>query len=1144
MKRIIAFIIFFHVFVLSISSQVIYPDPVQLPSVEAQSLGQFAEIPVNLHTGQLNIDIPLYTIKSGDIELPISLSYHGGGIKVTDECGAVGLGWTLNAGGVINRIVQGKPDDLHDQANQIYGYDFLERIIQTRDNLNGVDFLKFLDNIRRDQLISNPALSWDTDYDTTYANYGYAYDEGRFDASPDNYVFCVQNLSGCFVRNRGSIICQSAPNCRIVETGQGYQIVDNSGRSYTLEEQEKQIYSYRYWFRWDRNNIVESELPLQRHDYTSSWWLSNIQSDAGDSILLHYSTAKVLHESPTSYGYFQRDDVDESDNVRPTITRMFNSPYERIDTTYHKLIQTIESPLTKVVFYYKSNGNFIYPQLSSIKIFAKSNEITPVESFYFKYIGEGNRALLSQISHVGHDSIAQLHRFTYKTDYGTNFRLNNRDHWGFYSPYSTGRFPAKCNRYFTQFKGNKSGCSERYANDSTADNSMLTGIEYPSGLHVSLNWEPHDFHELSYVGRQLPHDEDYDAPPVYYEKLTPIQKARLSGKNLNQQISSFRASTGTVLTIDMQHFFETALSVNSDYHNCVTEWADKDGNHERTHVDVYRDNVLVQTYFVTDYTNRIARLALTPGQYRIQLVIPEDMLIENVEPCGYYKDFYFTEAFPDDRPDGYVNLSYNSSKVLDASSHVRSVGGVRIKKIEYQSGTTNLLTKVYDYTLSDNRTSSGVLAFPPRYYYIYDMYELKHLIGQSVEDIFSVLNMSSSGLPFVLNGGGHIEYERVSEYLCSRGDTINKVVHHYTCANDPSHSDVCDFSHNPLIRIPASMMHLTSKSYMRGDEYLTEVYSDEYLQKNNEYQVLEKQQNDTINGSLYTCSDYEHCGYSLTSGRPYKIFGMTYYRVIPYNKKLVHSSSEGTVSGKNDEWFTYSNNSYSADLNADMPITHSYLNSEGDTIVEHYQYVPASSKIKSCITTRKRAGESVAFVIDAYRIEYDSHKRPISKWVSNLNAQNLPTSINDIASLTPDLLESCSYFNNRVAVKTNHHSAMSSVILWSYANTYPIAEIENASWNDVTAHISTTQIQAIASALNPDLTAINNLRSQLPQSRIRTFTYTPLVGISSFTDENGETTYYSYDSFGNLSETYLIEDNVKKIISHQNFHWTNQTIQP
>ncbi|MEW7278451.1 hypothetical protein ABW636_07630 [Aquimarina sp. 2201CG1-2-11] len=79
-------------------------------SPNAASLGKFGTFPVNKNLGTTNISIPLYTIKQGDIEIPISLSYNAtSGIRVNEEASWVGLGWTLNAGGAIVRNVKGQP---------------------------------------------------------------------------------------------------------------------------------------------------------------------------------------------------------------------------------------------------------------------------------------------------------------------------------------------------------------------------------------------------------------------------------------------------------------------------------------------------------------------------------------------------------------------------------------------------------------------------------------------------------------------------------------------------------------------------------------------------------------------------------------------------------------------------------------------------------------------------------------------------------------------------------------------------------------------------------------------------------------------------------------------------------------------------
>jgi hypothetical protein len=66
-----------------------------------------------------NISVPLYTVTEGDIQLPISLSYHAGGIRVDETSGPIGLGWSLNAGGMISRTVYGGPDEGMTHSNAV-----------------------------------------------------------------------------------------------------------------------------------------------------------------------------------------------------------------------------------------------------------------------------------------------------------------------------------------------------------------------------------------------------------------------------------------------------------------------------------------------------------------------------------------------------------------------------------------------------------------------------------------------------------------------------------------------------------------------------------------------------------------------------------------------------------------------------------------------------------------------------------------------------------------------------------------------------------------------------------------------------------------------------------------------------------------
>ena len=70
-------------------------------SPEAAAFDRVPDIPFSNYTGSISFSIPLYTLVSGDITVPISLDYQGNAIPVTQEATWVGLNWHLNAGGVV-----------------------------------------------------------------------------------------------------------------------------------------------------------------------------------------------------------------------------------------------------------------------------------------------------------------------------------------------------------------------------------------------------------------------------------------------------------------------------------------------------------------------------------------------------------------------------------------------------------------------------------------------------------------------------------------------------------------------------------------------------------------------------------------------------------------------------------------------------------------------------------------------------------------------------------------------------------------------------------------------------------------------------------------------------------------------------------
>lgn len=127
------------------------------PSPTSSELGKYGQIPVSLASGTPNIDVPIYTFSTQHLSVPISLSYYSTGVKVDQVASWVGMGWSLNAGGVITRIVRdnndldltsanrGKPFPVNLQTNNVWGMDYIQSSLypawDTEQDLFSFNFL-------------------------------------------------------------------------------------------------------------------------------------------------------------------------------------------------------------------------------------------------------------------------------------------------------------------------------------------------------------------------------------------------------------------------------------------------------------------------------------------------------------------------------------------------------------------------------------------------------------------------------------------------------------------------------------------------------------------------------------------------------------------------------------------------------------------------------------------------------------------------------------------------------------------------------------------------------------------------------------------------------------------------------------------
>lgn len=107
--------------------------------------------------------------------------------------------------------------------------------------------------------------------------------------------------------------------------------------------------------------------------------------------------------------------------------------------------------------------------------------------------------------------------------------------------------------------------------------------------------------------------------------------------------------------------------------------------------------------------------------------------------------------------------------------------------------------------------------------------------------------------------------------------------------------------------------------------------------------------------------------------------------------------------------------------------------------------------------------------------------------------------------------------------------------LWSYEGRYPVAEIKNAAYSQVSNILTTTLINRVAVSSTPttdDLNSIKNLRTNnnLPEAHVSVYEYKPLYGISKVTDNRGIVSEYEYDTSVRLAKTKRNNNPVEEYI--------------
>ena len=370
------------------------------PTPDAAALGKYGNYPVGLNTGIPDISVPIYTIKTKKLELPISVSYHASGIRVNEFASWVGLGWALNAGGAVIRSAIGEPDDLSGLLNR---YDVKDSL-----DLSSGNYWDYMRSVA------------DNSYDTESDYYFY-----NFPGHSGKFVY-PQNSSNAFLIPQSPISVQ-LKNDR-------YIIKDESGVTYK--------------FLCPETSYTIPNGPEQSAEiYISSYYLSEIESaDGYDHIYFTYDTDNSYAENNMEFTQAIGKQCDEVAQLQ-TLNESGSMNICRTITPVR--LREIHFSTGKVVFTKDTiRSDAPKTRLEEIKIYSKNSDGTfsLLKSFSFgeDYFDSGTgvsteryRLMLTDI--VEKDTNGQdVKKYSFSYNYDANNKLPARnsyaqDWWGYYN---------------------------------------------------------------------------------------------------------------------------------------------------------------------------------------------------------------------------------------------------------------------------------------------------------------------------------------------------------------------------------------------------------------------------------------------------------------------------------------------------------------------------------------------------------------------------------------------------------------------------------------------------------------------------------------------------------------------------------------
>lgn len=531
-------------------------EPTFLPP-NAAAFGKYGDTPVNYHTGTTNISIPIFSITEGNLSLPISLSYHSGGIRVDEMSSWVGLGWSLNAGGVISRSVQGGLDEGNSKSGAVSNgapwgwYRNMGAPPQITNFATECPY-QFINPISGDSLAPSINQTYPSDGTSCY-DYHYDAARGLIDTEPDIFSFNIGGYSGKFFFNPIQKLVMleeqdikvdviyDATNMKFTR----WQITTPDGVKYFFGDRPTGVDAI------ENTYSLTTGWPAANENYysTSSWYLYRIESpNARHWIELEYEAEDYGFASRSSHScQANADGALTGDCDTAPISRVKNRVQgvrlSKITTSSGRyearFIVNATAANKRQDVSDEIGTNTAYP-LSSIEIDDNYGwcKRFNLQTSYFQSTSSIHSGVTgydtSDMKRLRLDGVQETdcnntlskpaHTFTYNsTPMGRRYALG-RDHWGFYNGQDTqaglipdetisiGLWVPSGNTFarsgFSSVSSN--GGANRTPNEIKMKAWSLERITYPTGGYTDFTFGSHEHNGQMVGGLRIEQISDYD----------------------------------------------------------------------------------------------------------------------------------------------------------------------------------------------------------------------------------------------------------------------------------------------------------------------------------------------------------------------------------------------------------------------------------------------------------------------------------------------------------------------------------------------------------------------------------------------------------------------------------------------------------